>query len=91
MKIGQDTPVKKWSISKKVTRTHINMINFDWSEVTDIKPKPKTPKDNDVEKWVHKLTRSGRAYKPQVARANETNKTLAQSEKSRVVEQLKKT
>ena len=82
IKWGQDTPARKWSISKKVTRAHINMIDFDWSEVSTDKPKPKSTKDNEVEKWVQQLTRSGRAYQPQVARAEETNKTPAQSEES---------
>ena len=90
-KIGQDTLAKKWSISKKVTRAHINMINFDWSEITDNEPKPKSIEDSDVDKLVQHLTRSGRAYQPQEARAKETGKAPAQSEESRVVEQLKKT
>ena len=64
MKIGQDTPAKKWSISKKVTQAHINMIDFNWSEVATDEPKPKFTKDNEVEKWVQQLTRSGRAYQP---------------------------
>ena len=52
MKIGQDTPTKKWSISRKVTRAHINMINFDWTEVTTDWLEPKSTEDNEVEKWV---------------------------------------
>ena len=52
MKIDQDTLAKKWSISKKVTRAHINMMDFDWSEVTTDELKPKSIEDNEVEKWV---------------------------------------
>ena len=67
------------------------MIHFDWSEVITEELKSKTAEDNDVEKWVQQLTRSGRAYQPQVVRVEEASKTPVQPEESRVVEQLKKT
>ena len=91
VKIGQDTPTREWSISRKVTRAFVNMIDFDWSEVTTEKLKSKSAEDGEVEKWVQQLTHSGRANQPQVARVEEANKTPAQPEESRVVEQLKKT
>ena len=50
--MGQDTSTRKWSISKKVTRAHVNMIDFDWSEVSTEEPKTKVAEDNEVEKWV---------------------------------------
>ena len=86
MKIGQSTPTQEWSISRKVTRAFVNMIHFDWSEVVTEELKSKTAEDNDVEKGVQQLTRSGRAYQPQVARAEEANKAPVQPEESRVVE-----
>ena len=67
------------------------MIDFDWFEVATEEPKTKAAEDNEVEKWVQQLTHSGRAYQPQVARAEEASKAPAQPEESRVVEQLKKT
>ena len=91
VKIGQSTPTQEWSISRKVTRAVVNMIHFDWSKVATEELKAKSAEDGNIEKWVQQLTRSGRVYQPQVARANETNKTPGQSEESRVVEQLKKT
>ena len=71
VKIGQDTPTREWSISRKVTRAFVNMIDFDWSEATTEELKSKSAEDGKVEKWVQQLTRSGRAYQPQVARAEE--------------------
>ena len=48
VKFGQDMLTRKWSISKKVTRAHINMINFDWSKVIE----PDAAEDKNVAKWV---------------------------------------
>lgn len=86
MKFGHITPTKKWSISKKVARAHVNTINFDWSKLTNNELEPNTIESNYVAKWVQQFTRSGRAYKSQEKRAKEPNKAPVQPEESRVVE-----
>lgn len=56
VKVGQNTPVRKWSISKRVTRAHVNVINFDLSKVVTKTPEPNTTKDENMAKWVQHLT-----------------------------------
>lgn len=79
-------PTRKWSVSKRVTQAHINMINFNWSKVTIEKPKPNTTEDEKMDKWVQQLTLA----EPQEKGKEKSKKIVVQLEESYVINQLKK-
>lgn len=71
-------PTRKWSVSKRVTQAHINMINFNWSKVTIEKPKPNTTEDEKMDKWVQQLTLA----EPQEKGKEKSKKIVVQLEES---------